>query len=69
MTCRVLQFIHDELYKALHRGEMAEVTRRENEESKHLATCPICAATYSPLYLQLWSNAKIGVDTYVTTNQ
>lgn len=67
--CRTLQFIRDERIKAVIKGEHGEVMRRNHEESEHLEKCMECAASIQPLYFELWPNAKIGVDIYVTTNQ
>jgi hypothetical protein len=66
--CPTLKFIRAERMKAVARCEHSEVMRRDHEEREHLDKCIHCAASIEPLYLQLWSNAKIGVDLYVTTN-
>jgi hypothetical protein len=65
--CATLQFIRDERIKAVIKGEHGEVMRRNREETEHLEKCLTCAASIIPLYQQLWSNAKIGVDIHVST--
>jgi len=64
-TCAVLFHIRYQRALAFVRSEYAEMDRRIEEEEKHIAKCPQCAANVKPLYLELWSNAKIGVDIYV----
>jgi hypothetical protein len=66
--CPTLKFIRAERMKAVARREHGEVMRREQEEREHLEKCVTCAASIKPLYLGLWSNAKIGIDVYATIN-
>jgi hypothetical protein len=66
--CTTLLFIRNERRLAVARGEHANVTRLNLEEEKHLEKCVTCAASIQPLYFELWPNARIGVDIYVSTN-
>lgn len=62
--CAVIDHIRAARVSAVRRGEHAEVMRRLQEERAHLDKCATCAMNIQPLYLQLWTNAKIGVDVY-----
>lgn len=66
--CPTLTFIRNERRLAVARSEHANVMRLNLEEEIHLEKCIKCAMPIIPLYQQLWSNAKIGVDVHVTTN-
>lgn len=61
--CPTLEFIRAERIKAWRKNEHAEVMRRIREEDEHIAKCATCAMKTDPLYLQLWPNARIGIDT------
>lgn len=66
--CAVLQFIRNERRLAVSRMERGEVMRRDHEEKEHLDKCVQCASIDS-LYLQLWKDAKLGVDLYDEINR
>jgi hypothetical protein len=67
MNCVILNHIRRQRGIAFARGEYAEVIRLLDEEEAHIAKCLQCAANVTPLYLDLWNNARIGVQTYDPT--
>jgi hypothetical protein len=64
MNCSVLMSIRYKRALAFACRSFAEFDFRVEEEEKHVEKCPLCRAQVKPLYLELWPNAKIGVDIY-----
>jgi hypothetical protein len=60
--CPLCEYIVAERLKAWAKREHHEIMRRLREEREHRERCIVCGP--ASLYLQLWTDAVIGVDVY-----